>query len=260
MDLNGIVITKVVNVRTITVAKGVKRQIECRPHYGLSFCEPDGGMIIYECGGKQYLSDPGHAVFLPQGQTYTLYGLQAGHYPTIDFECAPSFSQSQHLSLAVTEGMGSILSDYAQIKKLFLFNSDVFHVRSLGLMYDIVGHLVANNDQRKEGLILKPALNYLEKHYCDPDLTVDALAAQSFISVAYFRRLFESIYYVSPKQYITSIRMNRAKELLSSRTISVAEVGRRCGFDNVYHFSSAFKNHTGYTPSDYGKQYGQQMI
>jgi len=55
-------------------------------------------------------------------------------------------------------------------------------------------------------------------------------------------------------QYITDARMKRARHLLLGSTYPLAEIAVRCGFDNGYYFSNAFKKHHGISPSAYRKQ------
>lgn len=62
-----------------------------------------------------------------------------------------------------------------------------------------------------------------------------------------FRREFDQ----SVGQYITSERMKKARHLLMSTTYSLAEIAVRCGFENGYYFSNAFKKWNGVSPSAY---------
>lgn len=66
-----------------------------------------------------------------------------------------------------------------------------------------------------------------------------------------FRREFD----MSIGQFIASERIKKAKHLLISTTYSISEVARRCGFENVYYFSNAFKKITGISPSAFRQFY-----
>ncbi|MCG7378703.1 response regulator [Paenibacillus sp. ACRSA] len=54
--------------------------------------------------------------------------------------------------------------------------------------------------------------------------------------------------------YMMRIKMEEAKRLLENPTLRVNEVASRVGYDNIYHFSRAFKNYTGLAPKEYRKQ------
>ena len=62
------------------------------------------------------------------------------------------------------------------------------------------------------------------------------------------------MYKLSPGQYISLIRMEKAKDLLSSGSCTVGEVAEMVGYSNIYYFSSAFKKAVGTSPSDYIRQ------
>lgn len=62
-----------------------------------------------------------------------------------------------------------------------------------------------------------------------------------------FRREFD----MSIGQFIMNERIKKAKHLLASTTYNISEIASRCGFENVYYFSNAFKKINGITPSDY---------
>lgn len=54
--------------------------------------------------------------------------------------------------------------------------------------------------------------------------------------------------------YMMRLKMEEAKRLLENPTFRVHEVANRVGYENIYHFSRAFKNYTGLSPKEYRKQ------
>ena len=72
----------------------------------------------------------------------------------------------------------------------------------------------------------------------------------------YFRRCFAEEMGKTPLAYMTSLRIERAKNLLVQRfPISVESVAERCGFSDSFYFSKLFKKHTGLSPLAYRKKY-----
>lgn len=59
----------------------------------------------------------------------------------------------------------------------------------------------------------------------------------------------------SPIARLSSMRIERAKELLCERDLPIAEVGALCGYENPYYFSNAFLKQTGMRPKDYRRQF-----
>jgi AraC-like DNA-binding protein len=77
---------------------------------------------------------------------------------------------------------------------------------------------------------------------------LDNIADEACFSKFHFTRLFREIYGKTPHQYLTSVRVERARELLSDGA-SVKETCFAAGFNSVGSFTSLFKRRTGLTPA-----------
>uniref|UniRef100_UPI003AF56FDF helix-turn-helix domain-containing protein n=1 Tax=Bifidobacterium pullorum TaxID=78448 RepID=UPI003AF56FDF len=69
------------------------------------------------------------------------------------------------------------------------------------------------------------------------------------LSVGRFIRVFREATGLSPKRYLTSIRMSEARMLLESTDYPIAEVADIVGYDNPLYFSRVFRAHVGMSPS-----------
>lgn len=65
-------------------------------------------------------------------------------------------------------------------------------------------------------------------------------------------KAFRQHYGVTPSEYLTSIRMAAAEEMLQNTDLPVGEIGRRTGYSNPTAFSRAFRRHFGHSPSEHG--------
>lgn len=99
-------------------------------------------------------------------------------------------------------------------------------------------------------------LYYIQKHLSNP-LSVQLLAEKLNFHPNHFIRFFKHALGISPMKYICRQRVKQAEFLLLSSYLSISEVGERVGYPNVYHFSKAFKQYVGYSPSEYRQQFGQ---
>ena len=100
---------------------------------------------------------------------------------------------------------------------------------------------------------IEESKNYMQLHYADSDLSLPTLSQMAKMSEVYYRKNFYSVYKISPKKYLTQLRINKACELLQSSFLSIEEVASSCGFSSWPYFSKVFKLATGETPAVYRK-------
>lgn len=97
---------------------------------------------------------------------------------------------------------------------------------------------------------LKSAIDYVRSNL-DGQLSLENIAAELNLSHYYFCALFKQSMGVSPWQYVIGQRVERAKELLKNRDLSIAEVALACGFSNQSHLNKHFRSATGIAPGTY---------
>jgi len=93
---------------------------------------------------------------------------------------------------------------------------------------------------------------FIENNFHLP-LVLDAVAKKACFSKFHFSRLFKESFGLSPNQYLTEVRIKKAKELLSQK-VSVSDVCYQTGFQSIPTFSNLFKRHTGLSPKLFAKQ------
>lgn len=95
--------------------------------------------------------------------------------------------------------------------------------------------------------VLRRIRDVIERRIADP-LKISELAATAHLSPFHFTRAFKGSTGMSPHQYITARRMERAKVWLRTTHLPVGDVAWRVGFSNTSHFNAQFRRHTGVTP------------
>lgn len=95
---------------------------------------------------------------------------------------------------------------------------------------------------------LKPVLQYINEHLGEP-IPASLLADMISMSPKYFYAFFKSNIGLTPQSYITKMRMNRARELLMDRKLTVKEIAYQLGFSDPYTFSKIFKRFHKISPS-----------
>ena len=97
---------------------------------------------------------------------------------------------------------------------------------------------------------LQIVINYIND-YLNRNLYLTELANLVQISPYYFSRLFKKLTGTTPHQYVTQCRIEKAKELLKMRDLSIAYISQQVGFNDQSHFSKTFCKIVGVTPKKY---------
>lgn len=105
----------------------------------------------------------------------------------------------------------------------------------------------AGQTRRKEIL---EACRYVSLHI-EQKISLDEVAASLYLNPSYFSRLFKKEVGETFVEYVTKIKMNRAKEMLDETYDSVGKICEKLGYDNQSYFIKLFKNYTGMTPVEY---------
>jgi AraC family transcriptional regulator len=92
--------------------------------------------------------------------------------------------------------------------------------------------------------------SYIEEHLPE-QISIATLAGLAHLSAFHFCRAFKKSFGVPPHRYHTRRRIERAKEMLAKRTLSVTEIGFEVGFSETSSFCAAFRKATGLTPRGY---------
>lgn len=109
------------------------------------------------------------------------------------------------------------------------------------------------NSGNKNRSILKTAVDFIDEHYMDEDISLNTAANIANVSSNHFSALFSQNMGQTFIEYLTSLRMNKAKELLRCTGMRSSEIAGEIGYKDAHYFSYLFKKTQGMTPSDYRK-------
>lgn len=116
--------------------------------------------------------------------------------------------------------------------------------------FDTEDKTVSDYGSNEESFILR--LNkVIAEHLDDPDLDQQMLCMELGMSRAALFNKMKTITGSGAKEYITKLRLEKAKSLIENSNLTIAEISEKTGFASQSYFSTAFKNYTGMTPSQY---------
>ena len=244
--LSKLVITKVYTTYTLRLSDGQKIQKTNRNTWGL-IIKRDDAPTPNATPVKKFLA------ILPKGATYEWVCTKPGNYTIVDFESALSHNKLIPLTI---EKDGFYEQTLNALEQLFLYEKDPSTIESIHLVYSIILHALKQQNENpayapsSKKKRLQPAMNYILNNFTSP-IKNEELAALCKISAVYFRKLWSEVYGVPPMTYIQNLRIQRAQEMLKSDYTSITDIAFTLGYNNIYEFSKAFKNHTGVSPSKY---------
>ena len=105
---------------------------------------------------------------------------------------------------------------------------------------------------------MEAAVHFFNESFTQ-DISIEEYARRQHMSISWFIRCFKQYMGMTPMQYITSIRINKARELLKNTNCSVQEISTLSGYENPLYFSRIFRKQTGLSPSRYRKE-SRQVI
>ncbi len=234
----------------------------CRHDYYLQIVDV-GALTL---GNGNILRAAGFIIYSPETQyEYTNDGSELGYYWAhftgsdvgdlldslgITTNCIHDISSSD------TE---RIKRDFSHIFSEIMLCREGYEEMSSALLKSILVRLsrcIADNSKRGQSsqsrTRLKKSLEIIHSSYCDK-LVISELAAAEHLSESRYRELFRAALGTSPVEYVTSLRITRACELLSTTDLSVTEIAHECGFEDEPYFCRVFNKKIGCSPLTYRK-------
>lgn len=239
-----------------------------RSHYLIHFIVKGRG--IFEAGGERFSLGPGEGFLILPGQL-TFY--RADHQEPWEYSWvgymgpdAPSLTARARLSagapifsLARPNDVYGILQDIQQDTAGFP-RSGLSQQSAIGGLMRLMAR-IGESRMTPSGQTALPAASYFEKACwffqgrLDRHVTVEEAADFVGLSRSQLFRVFKATVGLSPKEYLTKLKLMRACELLRSDELSIEGVCGATGFRTPAYFTTLFHAHTGQTPSAYREKH-----
>lgn len=233
-----------------------------RLYDGLVFCIE--GQAFYRFENETLSVKKGDVLFLPSATHYVVVTENEPfrHY-TVNFRLVPDVEQNGSLYpilsgnrpiLLSCENVGIYEAAFARLLAVWRGKQYGFKLSAKALTELLLCDFFA--DRRKSRLDphaysrVFGAKKYIDEHVSEP-IRLSELACLCDLSETHFRRLFGEVFELSPTEYQINLRLLKAKDLLSVKTYSIAEVAELCGFSDANYFSRLFKTRVGISPLRY---------
>ncbi len=259
-----LLITAVGNYRVHTAGTINVRRKKGRKDYQLIFVA--SGSVRFVFGGKEKIVSKGNAVIFnpnePQiyysyitdkPETYWVHFTGNNVEQLFDYYNIPnneSFfyvgdsTEYQHIFRQMIQELQLTRANFKELLQLRL--------QQLFLLIDrhIKESKVIKNEMLDE---IKKAINYFNENY-NKNIIIEDYAVEHFMTPCWFIQNFKQITKSSPMQYIISLRITSAMNLLDNTGYNITQIASAVGYENTQYFHRLFKKHTGMTPSEYKKR------
>lgn len=253
-----IIISKIIGVTAAESRTGMS-YFYSRPHHALIY-KVSGAMKCY-FGDCELEFSQNDIVYIPKWLTYRSMASSepAGEYIIINFDTIDEHPANE-IYVAHFENHSNLYSLFSKCAEEWMFKDSAHLFSCRSYTYKILALIAraldgSSSEIRKK---IQPGLEFMRHNISDCSLTVLQMAEVSGMSESNFRKMFKEVFLVSPSRYIMSVRIGRAKDLLTSdgasgEYLTVSEVSRLVGFVDTDSFSRIFKKEVGMPPSEWQK-------
>ncbi len=166
------------------------------------------------------------------------------------------------VALAAAKLVNELGGDVDQvIPELISIETTMSNIRTVDelreLTYKILSNALTYRDNQSNGLhgnLIYQAKEYINLHYSEPELSLHEVAANANLSASYFSVVFGQEASQTFKEYLTDVRLSKAKELLRMTALRATDIADRVGYNDPHYFSSVFKKNTGLSPTEFRSQ------
>lgn len=219
----------------------------------------------FEIGDKKYSLSEGDAFLIPPGQTaryepspsdpWSYFWIGIGGTNAMVLLNDSSLSES---SPVYHDGKKELLKFFSSIHSSY-FAKGYFSLDCLGQAYLLLDALNRKKDKSKtspsEKGHIQEAKEYILNNF-QIQITIVDVARSVGVNPNYLANLFAQYGEISPKAFLTEVRMKEAARLLRHSDANIGEVAKAVGYPSPLHFSQSFKSHYGVSPLHYRKKGG----
>lgn len=136
-------------------------------------------------------------------------------------------------------------------------SSDIFQLEDIIEQILLFTKKALTSSEKKYSQYVQATTSYIKEHLSE-NLTLEDIAQNAHVNNSYLSRIFKQECGYSITEYITTLRIEKARELLANSTLLTYEVAEQVGFNDSSYFSSLFKKYSGLTPTEYREQFISQ--
>ena len=228
-------------------------------------------LIKYTLSGEGFLSYNGQTVAVPPGHFFWIDCQNPQHYQT-----SPHFQEwhvlwvhffgeeSSYLYQKFIDTNGSNVGCMPAINTAAQSIKALMHlyrhhpqpgadIKAAALLMHLLSECIASSDRGDDSMqsyYVRQVQDYMTTHYSER-ITLDSLSEIVSLNKFYLQKLFVQKTTLTPNEYLASLRISRAKELLRMTTMPISGISSEIGIENTSYFIRIFREHEGVTPAEF---------
>ncbi len=135
-------------------------------------------------------------------------------------------------------------------KALWKYNSLSGMFKGIRELFISRVNISAVNEKNMRSMLAHYVKDYIDNNFSQA-ISLDELAEKHFVTSSYLSTAFKEVIGVNYLDYLTSVRLKTAKELLSQKKYKIKTISEMTGFNDQHYFSRAFKRNEGLTPKEF---------
>ncbi|MDF2597079.1 MAG: hypothetical protein K0R69_3420 [Clostridia bacterium] len=216
------------------------------------------GKAEYTIGNQTYIAKKGDLIYVPKNTYRTAINIPEDLMEcySANFFLHDQMGQDISLPLPIISHIGilpKLVSSFHEMHGEWLNRNFgyMLKVRSILclILHQILNVLLNENHLIQEDPRIKNSIHYMSTHYIEA-ITITTMAELFHLHPVYYGNLFQRAMGMTFKQYLISLRLSYAENMLKSGEYSVSETAVQCGFSDIYYFSKVFKAKKGISPSE----------
>ena len=219
------------------------------PHHDFTICL--SGKMRYTVGGESVVLNASEAMYCPPGIHMTRADGDTASYLSINFT-TPN-NDSLPIGYHLTNVLSHEINSYIELVSYFLRKPALHNDEKLPHL--VILMLLKAIEQQESSRPL-PYVERMKAYIRDnfqKDITLESVSEYINLHPSYCSTIFKKAEGKSVTEFINTMRINHAKELLETTNFRIGEVGAMSGISDPYYFSRVFNKISGVSPSDYRK-------
>lgn len=238
----------VIDVLNLNQQKKVVVPTKARNFWAISYRH--NAETYFKTGDKTIEALSNSISIFPAGLNYTRIARNE-NMTVVHFN--PTINLGDEIKVFYPENYVEYEKCFDRILKVWQRKDIAYNLKCNEYLTRIIYMICCEQSNLQNETIAKTFARMIERNISNFEFCVGNVYDELDISGVYLRKKFKEEYGISPVEYLTEKRMEKAVALLETNYFSIKEVAKRCGFENEKYFSTVFKKFYGVSPSKHKK-------